>query len=65
VKKLQAIIFYFVVRPYLNRFGGTALRTCPMCGELLDHSESHGYLHMVDGDADCYGALSVGKGGFK
>lgn len=65
MNKIKAAIFYYVLRPLLNRFGGTEMRSCPMCGELLDHSESHGYLHLVDGDADCYGALSAGKGRFK
>jgi hypothetical protein len=38
------------------------IRDCPCCGDLLQFYDDCGWIHMVDGDADCYGALSYGKG---
>ena len=67
MNKLKAAIFYYVLRPVMNRCGWLTARgiiACPMCGELLEHYDSHGLLHLADGDADCYGALSAGKGSF-
>lgn len=62
MKKIKAWLFVHLVRP-LMRDGETGeLRKCPCCGELLQFYPSHGWLHMVDGDADCFGALSYGKG---
>ena len=62
---LKAFIFYWLLRPILNRVSGESVRSCPMCGELLQYYGDAGYLHIGDGDADCYGALNAGKGSFK
>lgn len=61
-KKLMATIFVEYVLPVLNRYGDDPLVECPCCGELLQKYGAQGYLHMADGDVDCYGALGLGKG---
>lgn len=63
MRKLKAIVFCYVIKPYLDRFCKQQLIDCPCCGELLQRYNDCGYVHMVDGDADCYGALGVGKHG--
>jgi hypothetical protein len=64
MNKLRAAIFYYLIRPILNRTE-EGLIDCPMCGELLQKYDVCGYLHLADGDADCYGALGAGKGSFR
>lgn len=59
LKKVKARIFVHLIRPLLSEGD---IRTCPMCGELLQWYDSHGWLHLADGDADCWGALGYGKG---
>ena len=59
MKKIKAWLFVYAIRPFLKPGD---IRDCPVCGELLSYYDSHGWLHTCDGDADCYGALSYGKG---
>lgn len=63
-QKLLASIFYYTVLPFMNRFCTEQFIKCPCCGELLAKYHENGYLHMCDGDADCYGALGKGKGSY-
>jgi len=64
MEKTKAAIFYYIIRPLLNRLCRQEMLQCPCCGDLLT-KYNQGYLHMVDGDADCYGALSKGKGNWR
>jgi hypothetical protein len=59
MKRLKAWLFVHLVRP---RLAPGDIRECPMCGELLQWYDRDGWLHLADGDADCYGALGYGKG---
>jgi len=61
LEKLKAWLFVHVIRPALKYETG-GIRHCPVCGDLLQCYDDYGWLHLVDGDADCYGALSYGKG---
>ena len=65
MKKLKAALFYYIVRPIMNRTVKRTIVTCPCCRELLEYYDDSGLLHLADGDADCYGALGAGKGRFK
>lgn len=68
VEQIKARAFYYVLRPIMNRIPAIRDRqlvACPMCGECLQHYDKQGFLHLIDGDADCYGALGAGKGSFK
>ena len=68
MRKLKAAVFYYLIRPIMNRspkLVDAGITDCPMCGELLTYYKKDGFLHMSDGDADCYGALGKGKGSFK
>ena len=60
-QKLKAAVFVYAVRPFLSR-DAERVRDCPVCGQLLELYDDYGWLHLADGDADCYGALSYGKG---
>jgi hypothetical protein len=68
VQKMKAWIWVHVLRPRWNREemvanpGEYSCRRCPMCGDLLEWDSECGWLHLGDGDADCWGALSYGKG---
>jgi hypothetical protein len=62
LKKIKAWVFVHIVLPCLNAFCKEDIIACPCCGELLQHYSENGYLHLADGDADCYGALGYGKG---
>jgi hypothetical protein len=62
MKKIKAFVFVYICKPYLDAFNDEGLIDCPCCGELLQKYDDCGYLHMIDGDADCYGALGTGKG---
>jgi hypothetical protein len=62
MNKIKAWVFIYLIRPFLKKGGDSGLMDCPMCGRLLDYTSSHGWLHMADGDTDCYGAISHGKG---
>lgn len=55
-----AWIFVHAIRPCLS--AGDGIRPCPVCGVLLQWYDDYGWLHLTDGDADCWGALSYGKG---
>ena len=55
----KAWVFVHIIRRLLKRGDN---RSCPMCGQLLQFYDDYGWLHMADGDADCYGALGYGKG---
>lgn len=61
LNELKATVFVYLVRPYLKP-NESGIRDCPCCGELLSYYDEQGWLHMQDGDADCYGALGYGKG---
>jgi len=62
-KKAKAALFYYFIRPYYNaHMKDHELIECPVCGKLLQYYEKEGFLHLSDGDADCYGALGKGKG---
>lgn len=61
MKRIRASIFYYFIRPVINRFCTSEIMTCLMCGELLQRYEDCGYTHLVDGDRDCYGLLGKGK----
>lgn len=52
--------FVYLVLPVINKFCKKDLIDCPCCGELLQKYDE-GYLHMADGDRDCYGMLGAGK----
>lgn len=60
IQKFKAAVFVYIVRPFLSETD-SGIRDCPLCGMLLQHYTDAGWLHMADGDADCYGALGVGK----
>ena len=62
IEKIKAAIFVYLILPYLNRYPTEDIIDCPCCGELLQFYKVNGYLHLADGDADCYGALGYGKG---
>ncbi len=62
MKKLRAWLFVKFVRNRLKHGEPGDLRDCPMCGQLLQWYSKDGWLHMADGDADCYGAIGAGKG---
>lgn len=64
-EKLKASIFYYLIRPVMNRLSSEDIVDCPVCGKLLQKYDAQGYLHISDGDADCYSAIGVGKGSFK
>ncbi len=62
-KKLRALVFVHIVRPKLAKpDNDSRIMDCPLCGELLQYYEANGWLHLVDGDADCWGVLGYGKG---
>lgn len=61
----KAAVFYYVIRPAMNRVVSAQIVDCPCCGELLQKYDDCGFVHLEDGDADCYGALGTGKGSFK
>ena len=61
-KVAVAAIFIAYVLPALNKHCSEPIIECPCCGELLQKYDEQGYLHLADGDADCYGALGIGKG---
>jgi hypothetical protein len=61
-EKVKAATFVYLVRPILNRFCDENVIDCPVCGKLLQKYSDCGYLHLADGDADCYGAIGYGKG---
>lgn len=65
IRKEMAAIFYYIIRPVMNRLCKEDIIECPVCGELLQRYDDCGYIHLADGDADCYGALGKGKGSFK
>ena len=62
MNKIKAAIFVYVIRPWLAKADSGDVRDCPVCGELLQFYPRDGWLHLADGDADCYGALGYGKG---
>ena len=62
IERMKAAIFVYVVRPMLPPGD---VRDCPCCGELLEWYDDYGWLHLADGDADCYGALAYGKGPYR
>ncbi len=68
IEKIKAALFVYAVLPYLNRKQMAADNRdddyikCPCCGKWLQFYKNNGYLHAMDGDADCYGALGYGKG---
>ncbi len=64
-KRTKAAFFYYILRPLMNRFVTDSIVECPICGELLQKYDEQGFLHIADGDADCYGAIGAGKGSFK
>ena len=62
MNRLKASIFVYLIRPLLKNAESGDVMDCPVCGELLQFYERDGWLHLADGDADCYGALGYGKG---
>jgi transcription initiation factor IIE alpha subunit len=64
-ERTKAAVFYYIIRPMMNRFVSERIVKCPMCGEMLQYYDEQGFLHLADGDADCYGVLGAGKGSFK
>lgn len=61
-QKLTAALFVYIVRPVMNAACAEPVKRCPCCGEFLQKYDDCGYVHIGEGDADCYGALSYGKG---
>jgi hypothetical protein len=61
IQKIKATLFVHAIRPFLKENENRIMK-CPVCGDLLQWYDDYGWLHLVDGDADCYGALSYGKG---
>lgn len=61
MQRIKAALFVYIIRHFLHGDVGD-IRRCPVCGDLLQFYKHYGWLHIVDGDADCYGALSYGKG---
>lgn len=66
MKKTRAYIFYYIVRPVLNRFTkeGSFMK-CPLCDDYIQKYGDVGFVHLSSGDADCFEALGKGKGSFK
>jgi len=65
-EKILASIFYYYMLPLLNKYKtDRTIFRCPMCDELLEFYDKQGWLHLEDGDADCWGCLSIGKGDAK
>jgi hypothetical protein len=62
MKTAKAWLFVHVIRPFLSKGNFGDIQDCPVCGHLLQWYDSHGWLHLSDGDADCWGALGHGKG---
>lgn len=62
LKRQRAEMFVYVIKPLMDRFGNKEICACPMCGEMLQYYRDCGYVHLADGDADCYGVLGTGKG---
>lgn len=67
-EKMKAAVFFWIIRPIMNRIPSlrdAGIVDCPCCGRLLEYYPVQGFLHLSDGDADCFGALGKGKGFFK